>query len=85
MRYVLIFVILLLFSGCANKETIIRYKYIPCKVPNELFTCKDAKPFMLDKNTTKNDWRKHIIELKIGYESCKRQLEIVQERLQHSK
>lgn len=78
MKYI---IVALLFVGCAVKEDIIvEYRDRNVSIPNQNFTCKDVGYFYFDENTTKKEWRLHVIRLKSGYDSCKKQLKLLGDR-----
>ncbi len=79
-NYSLLFIIFL-SVGCSCKDSIV-YKYVEqnITIPNEFLKCKNVEPFKLEENSTKNDWRLHISELKDAHDSCQSQMESLKQR-----
>lgn len=70
----------LLFVGCTCKpDMVIEYRDKNVTISKEQFCFYEVKPFILvDDNKTK--WRLHVSKLKMGYESCSKQMRLLEER-----
>lgn len=80
MKHLFIFLIFI-FVGCSCKDSlVIKYVDKNVTIPSDFFYCADLQSFILEENTTKKDWQRHIIKMDFAYKDCKKVLERLRQR-----
>lgn len=72
--------LMLLFIGCTCKpDLVVEYRDRNMTISEEQFCFYQVEPFVVMDNN-KSKWRLHVSKLKMGYDSCSKQMDLLKER-----